>query len=159
MYRVQSSENDCGPVAVWNAFEYGTRHRALHHREYRQLFRKLKRDCELNDEYGTYPWVLSKVVRSLIPKVKRLTFKKERIMNEFNAFILLYAFSDSQAHYVFCTKNETNDTINVYNYYDPEEDSYSHIKINKRDFRKYFLKSCYHPKGLDYPQAWEVKSV
>ena len=164
MYRLQLTENDCGPVALCNAYEYSTKHKTPHHKKHRGLYREMLRKCEPNDEYGTYPWALSKVGRSVIPRMKRLTFKKERIMNEFNAFILLYAFSDSQAHYVFCTKSDTDEkdedtTFNVYNHYDPEEDTYSHIRINKEDFKTYFLKSCYHPKGMDYPQAWEVKVV
>lgn len=156
MYHVQNTENDCGPIALCNAYEYSSRHSTLHPKGFRGLYREMVRKCEPNEDYGTYPWVFSEVARSLMRIPKRPTFKKERIMNNFNAFILLYAFGDTNAHYVFCRKNEYGD-FNVYNYYDPEEDSYIHIKIRKEDFRRHFLKSCYRPKGLDYPQAWEVR--
>ena len=166
MYRTQKTVNDCGPIALWNAFEYVSGHRALHHREYRRMYRKIVRDCEMDNKYGTYPWVLSSVGKSLYPIPKRPTFKKDKIMNEYDAFILLYAFGETSAHYVFCTRNGTQNTtkdgsgyFNVYNYYDPDEDSYCHIKINTEDFKKYFLNSSYHPKGMDYPQAWEIKSM
>ena len=168
MYKIQRTVNDCGPVAVWNAYEYVSGHRALHPREYRRVYRKIVRECEMDNEYGTYPWVLSRVASSLIRIPKRPTYNKENITKNYNAFILLYAFDGSSAHYVFCTKNRTknftkNNTnskdqyYNVYNYYDPEEDSYSHVKVNEEDFKKYFLNSSYHPKGMEYPQAWEIK--
>ena len=159
MYRTQTSDNDCGPIAIWNAL--------AHSQNTTQLvgIRKLIRDCNPNDTYGTCPWDITRVAHNYASGIisKRPTFKKHKILHEMNSFILLYSFKHEKhigAHYVFVVrkklKRDTEYAFNVYNYYDPHDDEYSHITINPNDFKHFFLNSSYKPLGIDYPQAWEV---
>jgi hypothetical protein len=159
MYRTQTSHNDCGPIAIWNALAYSQNTTQL------VGIRKLIRECNPNDTYGTYPWDLTRVANYQLTGIisKRPTFKKHKILHEMNSFILLYSFKHEKhigAHYVFVVRNNlehyTEPDFNVYNYYDPHDDEYSHITININDFKHFFLDSSYKPLGIEYPQAWEV---
>lgn len=167
MYRIQVGDNDCGPVAIWNAYEYASKHKGLHYKEYRKIFDKMVDDCKLNDDYGTYPWVLYEcLVKSLNGKMvipKRPTYKKEKMLNEYEAFILLYSFEkgglkDGVAHYVFCTRSSDGGTFRIYNYYDPVRDVYSNKLFRKEEFEDLLMKSVWRPLGLDYPQAWCIRA-
>ena len=159
MYRIQRTENGCGPVAIWNAHIHITSKRP------KTTLRRLHSVCKTNDMYGTYPWELSN--QEVIQLSKRPTFNLQAILYRLERFILLYSFKHGDlkgAHYVFVVKHTTSITSSeskymVYNDYDPVKDNYEHNEYTEVEFKRKFLRSECRPLGMDYPQAWVVTST
>lgn len=164
-YYLQRTYNDCGPIAILNALVF------VGEKIGRSKYHQLLAACEPNDSYGTYPWNMTDFIRSINSFHRKPIYDKMKILKDCNAFILLYAFpfkkddrhSDTGAHYIFVVRKDCEDKhvqFQVYNHYDPDTDTYSHITIHstKHFVEEYFNSGIHSHRtmGLDYPQAWKI---
>ena len=142
--KLQTDDYSCGPIALINAYIY------LHGKYPRISTRTLTIEC-LTTENGTNRWDLD---NNSILILKKPTYNIKKIM-EMNAFILLYSFSKSNAHYVFVKKVD-NENFHIYNYYDTENDSYINIVMDQESFLHKILRKNPRISNLDYPLAWTI---
>jgi len=140
----QGKDYNCGPVALKNAYVYKYGHFP------QTTLNRLSHECNTNDIYGTERWDIAK--NSILPLGKPI-YDTNKILN-LGSFILLYVLEDEWPHYVFVVTK--NSTYNVYNYYDPVKDRYSHINLKREDFYNIFLKNNPRFCDLDYPVAWKI---
>ena len=143
----QGKMNNCGPVALYNAYLN------IYNCRPKKTVRKIEIECEVNDNYGTYPW---NMYLNSILKLPKTIYNHNKI-KKMNKFILLYSFREGEdiyAHYVFVLKNDDN-TYSIYN--DILKDKNDHIKINEVDFNLNYFEN-YKLNNLDYPQAWDLSN-
>ena len=140
--KLQTDDYSCGPVALQNAYYH------LYGKYPSVTIKKLCSKCSTTYEFGNWRWDLHK--NGLIQLNKGI-YDINKIAN-LDAFILLYSFSEKNAHYVFVVNH--GDYYFIYNYCDLEHD-YTHIAMSKNEFRN-ILRANPKVNGLDYPIAWEV---
>lgn len=142
--KLQTDDYSCGPISLINAFIYSEE-------KYPPISTcKLKHECSTS-EYGTERWNMMK--NTLIKLDKKPVYNKKKIQ-KMKAFILLYSFSDLNAHYVFVIK-KNEECYKIFNYYNVKDNSYMHIKMNPKEFLDSLLKNN-RINDLDYPLAWEI---
>ena len=141
--RFQPNDYSCGPIAICNAYYY--RYKCFPS----VSLRKLCSRCLTNEETGTKRWNMDE---NKILKLGSGVYNKKSIM-EMNAFILLYSFDESYAHYIFVEKSK--DKFFLYNYCDEFSDNYVNVVKSKREFED-LIRANPKVDGLDYPLAWTV---
>ena len=144
MFRTQTDDFSCGPVAVINAYRY------INNKFPKTTLNRLRYICKTNEYYGTER---KNLIKNTIIDLSEETYNVRRIKT-FKAFILLYSVSKLQAHYVFVIKN--NNKYTIYNTFDNVNDNYYQITTSEKEFHFNYLKPDMY-NNEKYPVAWNIK--
>ena len=142
--KLQTDDYQCGPIALINAYIY------LNKKHPPISTRRIAHEISTT-ENGTDRWNLAK--NSLL-KLGKPTYNKNKIL-EMKAFILLYSFSRSNAHYVFIIKLDDGN-FQIFNYYNNENETYVNSIMDQTDFFQKILNKNPKISNLDYPLAWPI---
>ena len=145
--KLQTNDYQCAPIALANAYIY------LKKKHPPISTRRIAHECSTT-ESGTDRWNLANTTLFLLGKP---TYNTRKIL-AMKAFILLYSFDRSSAHYVFVIGLD-GENYKIFNYYDVEEQTYTHTTMSRANFFQNIL--CANPKicNLDFPLAWTLDPI